>query len=156
MKAIFIGRWQPFHLGHLHAVNKLLEEGHKVTIIIGSSNFKRTDSNPLSFEERKELIGRVLGDKCEIIGIPDVFDDEEWIKSITDKVDFDLVVTGNGWTGKCFKMRGYKVKEPDLLEPETYNSSFIRASIKKGVDWEPLLPKEVVTYLKEKDLLKFI
>ena len=37
MAAAMIGRFQPFHLGHLELVRQILDENEEIIILIGSS-----------------------------------------------------------------------------------------------------------------------
>jgi len=54
---IFMGRMQPFHLGHQAVINEILLDGLIPVIVLGSSNLDRDlTKNPLTFEQRKELI----------------------------------------------------------------------------------------------------
>ncbi|MDO8955164.1 MAG: bifunctional nicotinamide-nucleotide adenylyltransferase/Nudix hydroxylase [Gammaproteobacteria bacterium] len=53
---VFIGRFQPFHRGHLAIIQKALETCDKLIIVVGSINRARTIKNPWTFEERKALI----------------------------------------------------------------------------------------------------
>ena len=46
--ALFIGRFQPFHNGHLYSLNKCLEIGEQVVIAVGSSQESGTENNPYS------------------------------------------------------------------------------------------------------------
>lgn len=81
---LYIGRFQPFHKGHLNVVEEALNHCDKLIIAIGSAQEFGTEKNPFSFELRKELISRSLwgkGKRCIIIGINDrteVKDDEGW------------------------------------------------------------------------------
>ena len=52
MTALFIGRFQPFHSGHVDAIKQISEK--EIIIGIGSSQYSGTDDNPYSFEERKK------------------------------------------------------------------------------------------------------
>ncbi len=54
--ALFVGRFQPMHIGHLDAIEWILERYRKIIIVIGSSQESRTEENPFTFEERKEII----------------------------------------------------------------------------------------------------
>lgn len=58
MKALFIGRFQPFHSGHLDAIKQISED--EIIIGVGSSQYSGTEDNPHSFEERKKMIERSL------------------------------------------------------------------------------------------------
>lgn len=54
--AVVIGRFQPFHVGHLALVEKALEVADKVVIVVGSSYASRNVKNPFTFAERKRMI----------------------------------------------------------------------------------------------------
>lgn len=54
--AVVIGRFQPFHLGHEHLIQKAYEYADNVLVIIGSSYQARTIKNPFSYKERAEMI----------------------------------------------------------------------------------------------------
>jgi bifunctional NMN adenylyltransferase/nudix hydrolase len=54
--AVFIGRFQPFHIGHKQVVDKALTSARKVLILIGSSFEPRGLRNPWSFDEREKMI----------------------------------------------------------------------------------------------------
>jgi nicotinamide-nucleotide adenylyltransferase len=150
MKALFVGRFQPFHKGHLYAIKQAMKKFDKITIGIASAQFKDTLNNPFSHEERKKMIEACLKgyeDKYEIILIPDFGDDKTWADYCLKKADFDVVITGNEWTKRCFE--GIKkVIEPDFLEPEKYSATNIREKILKNERWEDLVPKEVVKIIK--------
>ncbi len=54
--AVFIGRFQPFHHEHLKIIENAYQIADKVIIIVGSACKPRTDKNPFSFDERKQMI----------------------------------------------------------------------------------------------------
>lgn len=89
--AVFIGRFQPFHLGHHQIIVEALEHATKVAIIIGSSNSPRTHRNPFSFEERRSMI---LGsfttsdrNRLYFACVEDVvYNDEQWVTDIQKAV----------------------------------------------------------------------
>lgn len=73
--SLFIGRWQPFHLGHKFIVDRVLSQGKKVCIGIRDTSI--SDSNPYSFEQREEMIKRVYSQEfasgfLKIIKLPDI------------------------------------------------------------------------------------
>ncbi len=153
MKALFVCRLQPLHNGHLHAIKKILEKYDSVLIAIGSSQASRERSNPLSFDERKEMLIAVLKsekilDRCDIVGIPDANDDAKW-RGLIEKYDFGVVITGNDWTRRCLS-RDYRVEGPDFLEPDKLNATRIRNLIRQGRDWEKLVPGAVFGFVAEK------
>ena len=56
MDGLLIGRFQPFHLGHLDAVLFGLSRTENLFICIGSSNKSNESRNPFSAKERREMI----------------------------------------------------------------------------------------------------
>ena len=56
MNGLLIGRFQPFHLGHLDALKFALSKVEKLWIGIGSSNKPNQKQNPFSADERKQMI----------------------------------------------------------------------------------------------------
>ena len=66
--AVLIGRFQPFHNGHLANVKKALEIADHVQILVGSSFQPRTPKNPFTYEERAEMISRCIGPATKVLG----------------------------------------------------------------------------------------
>ncbi|RMF91195.1 MAG: nicotinamide-nucleotide adenylyltransferase, partial [Methanobacteriota archaeon] len=60
MKALFIGRFQPLHKGHMMIIKRILEETDALSIVIGSSQHAGTPENPFSADEREEMLRRAL------------------------------------------------------------------------------------------------
>ena len=148
---LFIGRFQPFHFGHLQDIKNALKEVDELIIGIGSSNEENTKENPFTVKERIEMIDLVLPNNnissYTVYPIQDFHDDKKWVENIESLVPkFDIVYTGNNWTERCFKGK-YKVKKVDMLDG--ISSTIIRNRILKNKNWEELVPKEVVEYIKE-------
>ncbi|MFQ5883533.1 MAG: adenylyltransferase/cytidyltransferase family protein, partial [Thermoplasmata archaeon] len=47
---LLVGRFQPFHRGHLAMVRRILEDHSGIIFGVGSSQSKDTEKNPFSFE----------------------------------------------------------------------------------------------------------
>lgn len=151
--ALYIGRFQPFHLGHLDAINQIKVKGfEKIIIGIGSSQEERTSRNPFSYYERREMIDMVLRSKdiqYEFLSIPDFGDDKKWTEYILDNcLDFEKVFSGNPHVEKCF----YGHKDFGNLEiNESVKATNIRKNLGNKVsDWEELVPNEIVSFIKSK------
>jgi bifunctional NMN adenylyltransferase/nudix hydrolase len=89
---VFIGRFQPFHVGHEHVVSEALKQVDKLLILIGSAGAARSDRNPWTFDERREMIRRcfpwaVANDKLEFEPIHDHPSDERWLTDVRNAVD---------------------------------------------------------------------
>ena len=71
--AQMLGRWQPFHEGHLELFKKILEKTGQVCIMVRS--MPKTESNPYEFPEIKRRIEEGLKDyvgKFDIISVPNI------------------------------------------------------------------------------------
>ena len=93
---VFIGRFQPFHIGHKNVVDVALEKADNVIVLVGSSNVARTHRNPFSFNERKEMIELSyplnVRDRLIIRPSEDVYNNQLWIKKTQETVQ-DVVIT---------------------------------------------------------------
>jgi nicotinamide mononucleotide adenylyltransferase len=80
---VFIGRLQPFHLGHEAVINEIILDGRKPIIVLGSID-KHDEKNPLSYEERIDLIRTIYCDPNDLMisGIPDNKNWDLWCESL--------------------------------------------------------------------------
>jgi len=53
---IFIGRFQPVHQGHIHALGIAASQVDKLYILVGSANQCRSIRNPWTFQERSSML----------------------------------------------------------------------------------------------------
>lgn len=90
---VLIGRFQPFHYGHLHAVKTALEQCGQLLILVGSSNRPRLLRNPWTFEERAELIAgglmelKDVGSRVQVRPLPDrLYDYPRWLGQVQHAV----------------------------------------------------------------------
>lgn len=148
--ALFVGRFQPLHKGHLHVLKEMFGKYRKIVIVVGSIN-KSDEKNPFSFEERKKMLNSVLKryrGRYTIIGIPDQKSNERWTELITKNAKFDVVITRNPIVKKCLK--DFEIIEPPFYKRDKYNATNIRNAIKSGKDWKSLVPKEIIPFVKKK------
>ncbi|MBI2657576.1 nicotinamide-nucleotide adenylyltransferase [Candidatus Woesearchaeota archaeon] len=151
-RALFIGRFQPFHNAHLADVKKILKECDEILIAVGSSQEKNTEENPFSYSERKQMIANTLKNNkiknYRIYPVPDLYNDKKWISYIKKNLPkYDFVYSGNPWTLRCFKKHDSKVKKIRLIRG--INSTIIREMIAKGKSWEKMVPEEIADYIKK-------
>lgn len=158
--ALFIGRFQPFHLGHLDIIKKILKENDKVVIGIGSSRKHGTSINPLTAIKRRKLIEESLEEadipkeKYEIREIPDIDNFSAWadhVKSLTPP--FEKVYTGSEMVSVCFE--GDLPVIPIIKELKICATD-IREAIRDDKEWENLVPKAVENLLKKWDAVSRI
>jgi cytidyltransferase-like protein len=85
---LFIGRFQPFHLGHQAIINEIILDGKIPIIVIGDDNEADLKRNPLSYEQRKELIQLVYPSECLFVQSFDATDWTDWFTWTISKVAF--------------------------------------------------------------------
>ena len=64
-----VGRFQMLHKGHESLINEGLELCDRFVILLGNAEESRTKDNPFNFEERKEMIKMIFGNKVEVYPI---------------------------------------------------------------------------------------
>ena len=89
-RAFFIGRFQPFHRGHLAMVRRILESNEEIIVGIGSAQYSHTGENPFTAGERYEMIKRALDAEgihnYHIVPIPDTHVHSVWVSHVTSLV----------------------------------------------------------------------
>ena len=89
---VYIGRFQPFHLGHKSIIDKALTLSKEVVIVVGSSFSSRSIKNPFTFEERKDMIlGSIENyndrNKIKIVPVRDYrYNNQKWITAVQSAV----------------------------------------------------------------------
>jgi bifunctional NMN adenylyltransferase/nudix hydrolase len=84
---VFIGRFQPWHKGHLSVVESALAQAEHVIVLCGSAHQPRSIRNPWSFDERVAMIqGSVIRQDAKRLHIAPLMDslynDEAWVKNV--------------------------------------------------------------------------
>ena len=125
-KALFIGRWQPFHKGHRWLIDQKLKQG--IPVLIAVRDVPPDKANPFTTQEVVEMLNVALKhEDVEIIVIPDI----------------ESVNYGRGV--------GYEINEfsppPDI---EVISATAIRNDIKQGSDhWKRGVDENLISWLLE-------
>lgn len=109
---VFIGRFQPFHNGHLKVLEHALSISKRVVVLVGSSNSARTVRNPFTFEERKEMINGSVSNTLTIRPLNDYpYDDQRWIDEVQTRVRESIIdnIEGNTKGNTLHGMRDIKI-----------------------------------------------
>jgi len=157
MNGLLIGRFQPFHLGHLEALQFALSKVDKLWVGLGSSNKSIGKSNPFSAEERKKMILSSIDDsiknKISIYFIPDLDNHAKWIEKIDLIVPkFDIVFSNDPLTDHLYSKRTINVISIPFLNRDTLSGTRIRDLIKNDQKWDELVPSGTKLILENLDL----
>jgi nicotinamide-nucleotide adenylyltransferase len=146
----YIGRFQPFHLGHLEVVKLILTRVDELIIAVGSAQYSHTRKNPFTAGERISMIRECLRDseistdRVQIIPVPDVNVHGIWVAHVTAYLGtYDIVFSNDPLTSRLFKEAGAKVEGIPFFEREIYSSTEIRKRVLLDQDWRALVPRSV-------------
>jgi len=151
-----VGRFQPFHRGHLEVVRHIVTgaAAHPLLIAIGSAEQSYTWQNPFTGGERFEMIERALAEahlsNVVIVPVPDISRHALWVRYLEGLLPpFDRVYSHNPLTLLLFGHAGYVAESPPLVERGRFEGARIRDSLARGESVTELVPTAVDRYLHE-------
>ncbi len=155
---LYVGRFQPFHLGHLEAVRHILAQVDDLVVLVGSAQHSHTIENPFTAGERITMIRLALNEagidpgKYHVTPLPDAEFHKVWVAHLLSQTpEFQVAFTNEPLTGRLLKESGVPVEKIPFHHREAYSSTEVRKRMLNDSDWASLLPKSVVTYLKKID-----
>jgi nicotinamide-nucleotide adenylyltransferase len=154
MNGLLIGRFQPFHLGHLEALQFALSKVDKLWVGLGSSNILAEKNNPFTAEQRKEMILSSIDDsmkeRISIYFIPDVDNHIKWIEKIDTIVPkFDIIFSNDELTNHLYSKRNIQVLPIPFLNRESLSGTNIRDLIISDQKWDDLVPDGTRNFLEK-------
>jgi nicotinamide-nucleotide adenylyltransferase len=157
-RAVFVGRFQPFHLGHLEAIKDVLEEVDELVIVIGSAQYSHNLDDPFTAGERLVMVRKALEQagidyaRVWIVPVPDVHLHMMWVSALEGYTPkFDVVYSNEPLTRRLFMEAGYEVESIRFHKRQVYSSTEVRKRLLNGESWEKLVPKSVAEFIKEID-----
>ena len=127
--ALFIGRWQPIHIGHEYIIRKKLDEGENVAIAVRDIPVSKSDPFPMDI--RIKIIEAVFSEDVKS-GRVKVF----------PIVDISSVNIGRGV--------GYDVNDIEVpAHIELVSATEIRKRIIEGGTWRQYIPQTVIKIIEE-------
>ncbi len=154
----FIGRFQPFHNGHLYALRYALSICRNLVIGIGSADKKGTENNPLSASDRMRIISSALKlekirrDRMTFMRVPDFEDNDEWFGYIMSrKPDIGVVFSRNRLVKSIFREHGIMVVLPRWHERRRLAAKIIRGRMRSGKEWKDRVPKGAVREIARRE-----
>jgi bifunctional NMN adenylyltransferase/nudix hydrolase len=84
--AVVIGRFQPFHNGHLALLREALACAPRVIVMMGSAHQARSPRHPFSWTERAEMLNLALTpaerERVEVVPLRDLYDETRWVQAV--------------------------------------------------------------------------
>ena len=161
----YIGRFQPFHLGHLMVIKEALAQSKRLVILIGSANQPRTPKNPWYYDERVAMIsGALTPEELERVSFEPLrdrpYNEEQWIEGVQRAVHRNrkgakkVSLIGYTKDESSYYLKKFPQFAPHVETEglETINATDLRSAFFKNkfMSAAPLyLPKNVIDYLKQ-------
>jgi len=160
MNSLFIGRFQPFHLGHLDAIKQALAQTKGMLFIsIGSTAENYLPTNPFTTGERIQMIKAALDEAkiapslYMIVPIPNINNYELWPNHVEQYLPpFEKLFTCSDIVAELFtntnKTRKNSREIIRVKKNHKISSTIVRAAMLKNKPWEKLVPSSVQKLLK--------
>lgn len=159
-RALYVGRFQPFHRGHLHAISTILHEIHELIVGVATidKNFSLTD--PFTSGERLEMIcaslPKTLRARCLILPITEITNNSLWVPYVLSLVPrFDLAYTNNPLQATLMTAAHIPVRPIELLHRDQFQGNVIRIQIlENDPRWRNSVPSPAAAILDRIDAEK--
>jgi nicotinamide-nucleotide adenylyltransferase len=153
---LIVGRFQPFHRGHLAVVTDLRQAHPESSLLlaIGSAQESFTTENPFTAGERVEMIQRALSESrvegCLPVPVADIHQHAQWVAYLRGLLPaFDVVYTNNPLTRLLFEREKVRVESPPLMDREKFQGRVVRLRLLQGDRWKELVPPAVAQFLDQ-------
>ena len=84
--AIYIGRFEPVHSGHMALLHRALDSAPQVIVVIGSAWQARSPKNPFTWQEREAMLRAALpaADRARVQVLPmrDYYNEAVWVQAV--------------------------------------------------------------------------
>jgi len=157
-RGLYVGRFQPFHLGHLDAIKAVLAKVDELVIVIGSAQYSHNLKNPFTAGERLVMVRHSLQEagvdlaRVWIVPVPDMHLHMLWVSTVEGYTPkFNKLYSNEPLTRRLFMEAGYTVENISFFERQTYASTHIREKMLKDQSWTTLVPKSVTDFIIEID-----
>jgi nicotinamide-nucleotide adenylyltransferase len=158
MRALVVGRFQPFHNGHRALIAAALDRCEQVVVAIGSSDARPGLRQPFTAPERRRMVEAAFPKQCRdgslrIVEVPDLHDPPRYAAhAVAISGPVDVVYGNDEATLGLFERAGFAVERPGLVERERFEASAIRAQLAADDEaWRACVPPAVATLLVQLD-----
>jgi nicotinamide-nucleotide adenylyltransferase len=157
-RGLFVGRFNPFHLGHLRAVKQIIEQENELIIAIGSTQESHTTSDPFTAGERLLMIRAAIKEanipleRVFIVSVPDIHRNSVWVSHLISYCPpFTRVYTNNPLIKRLFQEANFEVRATGPFNRVDLKGSHIRKHMAEGTEWRDFVPKSVLQVIESID-----
>ena len=148
IRGLYLGRFQPYHLGHHQVLRQISKEVDEIIICIGSAQKSHEIENPFTAGERMLMISTALEEfdiKHYVIPIEDIQRNSLWVSHVKSMVPpFETAYTNNPLVIELFREAGIEVRQSPLFKRDSYSGTEIRRKMLSDDNWEHFVPEKVV------------
>jgi len=84
--AVLIGRFQPWHNGHMALLQAALAQAQQVVVVLGSAHQARSPKNPFTWQERAAMVQASLAPaeraRVHCIPVRDHYNEARWVEAV--------------------------------------------------------------------------
>ena len=84
--AIYIGRFEPVHTGHLALLQRALDSARNVIVVVGSAWQARSPKNPFTSQEREAMLHEALPaadrSRVRVLPVRDYYNEAVWVQAV--------------------------------------------------------------------------
>jgi nicotinamide-nucleotide adenylyltransferase len=154
-RGLYLGRFQPYHLGHHQVLKKIAKEVDEIIVGIGSAQKSHEHENPFTAGERVLMVSSALEEfniTYYVIPIEDIQRNSLWVSHVKSMVpSFEIAYTNNPLVIELLSEAGIEVKQSPLFKRNNYSGTEIRRRMLSGDKWEQFVPKKVVGIIRAID-----
>jgi nicotinamide-nucleotide adenylyltransferase len=151
----FLGRFQPFHLGHRRVVETIESDIDGLVVAIGSAGRSHSVDDPFTGGERVRMVRRALSDidpTIYAVPVEDVNRHAVWVRHVESMTPaFDVVYANNPLVIRLFEEAGRTVRRVAMHDRDRLEGTRIREAMSTGEEWRHLVPDPVVSVIEDID-----
>lgn len=161
-RALYLGRFQPIHNGHLWAINYAMKSCDELVIAVGSAQKSHEMYDPFTAGERLHMIrlglreAKVDSERVAVIPIPDTWESHSlWVSRVKSYCDnFDAVFSNQPLVIRLFREAGFRIERIPLYKRNALSGTELRRRMLKGENWEDYVPRSVAKFIRDRRLVE--
>lgn len=138
---VYIGRFQPLHLGHAHILGQAIDSSDAVLVLVGSAFIARNIKNPFTYQERHGMLEAWAKNYLRDAGVSlhklpiirpirdQPYNHAKWFQTVQeevenaiqergwDRADVDVALTGSDRDDSTWYLKSFPQYTSDLKEP---------------------------------------